>query len=121
MLFGHAFLLRPAEWPGGGHRFTRAGMQRPVGQVLSQRDIAYQPRARLWVSKERDSRVLKERCISLDGEYLHDQPRFGVPSEREGFIVSVPGVAPRAGMRCPFGARVARDPTLALGGLGWLH
>ena len=87
-------------------------MQRPVEQGLSQRDIAYQPRARLWVSKERDSRVLKERYISLDGEYVHDQPRFGVPSERERFIVSVPGVAPRAGMRCPFGARVARNRTL---------
>lgn len=70
----------------------------------SQRDTAYQPRATPWVFASTDSRVLKERRIS---SYHQTAPALcSVPSERMVFAPSpsVPGVAPRAGMRCPLEA-----------------
>jgi hypothetical protein len=68
---------------------------------LSQRDIAYQPRATPWEQRQAHPRVLKERCI------LPDQPPVpelcGVPSERI-HIHPIPRVSPWAGMRGSVGA-----------------
>jgi len=72
---------------------------------VSQRDTAYQPRATLWVDDGVYKCVLKERRISPNGERATDRPRYGVPSERVVFVPSVPGVAPRAGMQGPVGAK----------------
>ncbi len=51
-------------------------------------------------------RVLKERRIPSSGQPLPDHRLCTVPSERMGYFFPVPGVAPRAGMRCPVGAQV---------------
>lgn len=71
---------------------------------VPQRGKAYQPRATLWVGIAPDPRVLKERRISADGGRVPEQPLCGVPSERMGFAISVPRVAPWAGMHCSVGA-----------------
>lgn len=71
---------------------------------LPQRGKAYQPRATLWVSGCANPRVLKERRISSIGGGVPDQPRCGVPSERERFTIPEPRVSPWAGMRGPVGA-----------------
>ena len=78
----------------------RAGMHTPRwGDYLSQRDTAYQPRVQPWVFGVIHPRVLKERRMSSHCPPAPDL--CGVPSERMGFMPSVPGVSPRAGMHTP--------------------
>jgi len=75
-----------------------------AGFPMSQRGIAYQPRATLWAWNAHEPRVLKERRISPNGGRVTEQPRCGVPSERNRFTISEPRVAPWAGMRGSVGA-----------------
>ena len=70
---------------------------------MPQRGNAYQPRVQPWGFESPNLRVLKERRISSDGGRVPDHPQCGVPSERMNYIPPVPGVVPRAGMRCPVG------------------
>jgi len=73
-----------------------------AGLSVSQRDIAYQPRATLWEPCPIHPRVLKERRIS---SHRPPAPELcGVPSERIHCGISVPRVAPWAGMRGSVGA-----------------
>jgi hypothetical protein len=71
-----------------------------------QRGAAFQPRVQPWVQRPTQPRVLKERRIFADGGDVPDQPQCGVPSERIGFAVSIPRVAPWAGMHRPVGAGI---------------
>jgi len=74
-----------------GHRIPE--VQRPGfcwGDGLSQRDTAYQRRVQPWEPCHANPRVLKERCISPNGEPAPDLTRCGVPSEPMYVILSIP-------------------------------
>jgi hypothetical protein len=58
-----------------------------------------------WTTRA-NARVLKERRVSSDGQPTHNHAPCGVPSERVDSTPPVPGVAPRAGMRGPIGAKI---------------
>ncbi len=70
------------------------------GDGLSQRDTAYQRRVQPWEPCQANPRVLKERCISPNGEPAPDLTRCGVPSEPMYVILSIP----RASMHGSVGA-----------------
>jgi hypothetical protein len=96
----------------GGHTETQGvalgsplqGDSKCPNSRMSQRDIAYQPRATLWEPCPVPSRVLKERRPSPHGRRMHDPPGCGVPSERMNGGTPKPRALPWAGMRRPFRA-----------------
>lgn len=73
----------------------------PVPQ--RQRRLAYQPRARPWLSNPPHPRVLKERRISPNRQAALNRMRCSAPSERIFICTGFPGLHPGLVCRAPLG------------------